>query len=199
VISRPDLRDDTLVMAAPAPRTPPEATEAPAAEVAPLSAAQAQRLTAMVDAHWQATGRVLRHLGVRSDLDDALQQVFLTALRKLEFIRPGSERAFLASVAVHVAARHRRRLGQAREQPTEQLEAEDSSAGPESRTERARLLQRFDDVLSGLDDPLRTVLVLHEIEELSMAEIATMLAIPPGTVASRLRRAREAFRERMSP
>ena len=40
---------------------------------------------------------------------------------------------------------------------------------------------------------LIVVFVLFELEELSMAEIAQVLELPPGTVASRLRRARETF------
>ena len=45
---------------------------------------------------------------------------------------------------------------------------------------------------------LRTVFVLFEIEELTMAEISNVVEIPTGTVASRLRRAREVFRETVS-
>jgi RNA polymerase sigma-70 factor (ECF subfamily) len=41
---------------------------------------------------------------------------------------------------------------------------------------------------------LRTVFVLFEIEEITMAEIAALTGLPSGTVASRLRRAREEFR-----
>jgi len=44
-----------------------------------------------------------------------------------------------------------------------------------------------------MDLDLRTVFVLYELEEMTMAEIATTLELPPGTVASRLRRGREAF------
>ena len=40
---------------------------------------------------------------------------------------------------------------------------------------------------------LRAVFVLSELEELTMAQIAEMMSTPPGTVASRLRRARAAF------
>jgi RNA polymerase sigma-70 factor (ECF subfamily) len=42
---------------------------------------------------------------------------------------------------------------------------------------------------------LRTVFVLFELEEMTASEIAQTLDIPPGTVASRLRRAREIFHE----
>jgi RNA polymerase sigma-70 factor (ECF subfamily) len=48
-----------------------------------------------------------------------------------------------------------------------------------------------------MDIDLRTVFVLHEFEELNMSEIADVLEIPRGTVASRLRRARLEFRERV--
>jgi len=55
----------------------------------------------------------------------------------------------------------------------------------------------LDRVLSDMDGDLRTVFVLYEFEELSMAEIADALSIPRGTVASRLRRARGDFRDRV--
>ena len=44
-----------------------------------------------------------------------------------------------------------------------------------------------------MPDDLRVVFVLYELEEMSTPEIAALLEIPPGTAASRLRRAREAF------
>jgi RNA polymerase sigma-70 factor (ECF subfamily) len=42
---------------------------------------------------------------------------------------------------------------------------------------------------------LRAVFVLFELEQIKVAEIATMLGIPEGTAASRLRRAREHFQD----
>jgi RNA polymerase sigma-70 factor (ECF subfamily) len=55
----------------------------------------------------------------------------------------------------------------------------------------------LDRVLGQMEVDLRTVFVLHEFEELNMSEIAGVLEIPRGTVASRLRRARQEFRERV--
>jgi RNA polymerase sigma-70 factor (ECF subfamily) len=52
----------------------------------------------------------------------------------------------------------------------------------------------LDEVLDALPMDLRAPFVLFELEELSTAEIAAMLSVPAGTVASRLRRAREEFR-----
>ena len=48
-------------------------------------------------------------------------------------------------------------------------------------------------VLDALPVDLRIVFVLYELEELTTGEIASMIGVPLGTAASRLRRAREAF------
>ena len=52
---------------------------------------------------------------------------------------------------------------------------------------------KFAQVLEQLSLELRAVFVLYELEEFTMAEISEALEIPPGTVASRLRRGRETF------
>jgi RNA polymerase sigma-70 factor (ECF subfamily) len=46
-----------------------------------------------------------------------------------------------------------------------------------------------------MDDAVRSVFVLYSFEEMTMAEIAALLEIPPGTVASRLRNARAIFKQ----
>ena len=61
-----------------------------------------------------------------------------------------------------------------------------------------RAFDVLDALLDGLDEDLRQVFVLYEIEDMTMAAIAELLKVPPGTVASRLRRAREQFQERAS-
>jgi RNA polymerase sigma-70 factor, ECF subfamily len=155
-----------------------------------------RRLRAWVDAHWSRVARVLRHLGVpEADLDDGLQQVFMVASAKAELIRPGAERAFLVQTAVHMAARFRRAIGKAREIPTDDADAPDGAASPEELVDRERAMRKLDSALATMTAELRSVFVLYEIEEMTMADIAETLQIPPGTVASRLRRARELFRE----
>ena len=56
----------------------------------------------------------------------------------------------------------------------------------------------LDDILAAMSDELRAVFVLHDIERLTMAEIAEVLDLKPGTVASRLRRARKDFDQRVA-
>ncbi len=55
-------------------------------------------------------------------------------------------------------------------------------------------MQLCDLVLSKVDADLVEVFVLYELEGLTSPEIAELLQIPLGSVASRLRRAREQFR-----
>jgi RNA polymerase sigma-70 factor (ECF subfamily) len=155
------------------------------------------RLQTLVSDHHAFLWRSLRRLGVADgDVDDAVQQVFLVAFRRLSEIAKKSERAFLFQTALRVAAdwrrAHKRRCEQA---GLDLREVPDSSAGPEELMDRRRARALLDRVLGALPMDLRAVFVLFELEELTMMEIATMSDIPPGTVASRLRRARQAFQE----
>ncbi len=156
------------------------------------------RLRSLVDAHIDATARVLRRLGVPSaDVDDAVQQVFVTLSRRLDDVAPQSERAFLYRTALHVAAHARRTLARRREIGGSDDEARPSATlGPDELVDRRRAAALLERILEAMPDELREAFVLHEVEELSMAQIAELLEIPPGTVASRLRRAREEFQAR---
>lgn len=155
------------------------------------------RLRAMVAAHFDFTWRSAVRLGVpRADADDAAQQVFLVASNRLADIAPGSERAFLFGACLRVAARHRRTLERRREsgEPLPQGLA-DPSADPHQACERQSARAQLDQVLDTMPLELRSVFVLFELEEETMASIAEALELPPGTVASRLRRARAHFSE----
>src|SRR4051794_26935212 len=67
------------------------------------------RLAAMVREHHAFVWRLLRRLGVPSmSVDDATQQVFLVALRRISEIALGSEKSFLFGVALRVASDERR-------------------------------------------------------------------------------------------
>jgi RNA polymerase sigma-70 factor, ECF subfamily len=155
------------------------------------------RLQTLVVEHHAFVWRSLRRLGVpESDVDDAIQQVFLVAHRRLAKIAKSSERSFLFQTALRVASDWRRTYRRRCEQAGMDLrEVPDGSANPEELLDRQRARALLDRVLGALPMDLRAVFVLFELEGLTMLEIATISAIPPGTVASRLRRAREAFQE----
>ena len=158
-----------------------------------------ERLRSMVDKHIDFVARVLRISGTpESEVDDDLQRTFIAAANRLEDIRPGAERSFLLQIALRVAAHARRTLARRREvQTDEPPDLVESFATPEQLTDQRQARLMLDRVLSQMEDDLRKVFVLHEFEELKMYEIAEALGIPQGTVASRLRRARVEFRERV--
>jgi RNA polymerase sigma-70 factor (ECF subfamily) len=155
------------------------------------------RAALMVQNHFAFVWRLMRRFGLsEADADDAAQQVFIVASRRVASIKVGSEQAFLFGTAMRVAARARRT--QARRHDTEGLQSEGalaSSPGPDELVEQRQARALLDRILSELSNDLRAVFVLYEIEQMTMIEIARLLAVPQGTVASRLRRARAHFEE----
>jgi RNA polymerase sigma-70 factor (ECF subfamily) len=158
--------------------------------------AETVRLRAMVDEHFDFIWRTVRRFGVpEPHADDAAQQVFMVASRKLSAIKIGSERAFLYQSAVRVAADVRRAQARALEpiDPTSIDDAHDTGSNPEELLDEAQTRALLDEVLDSIPMEFRRVFVLSELEELTMAEIAELEGAPPGTIASRLRRGRELF------
>lgn len=149
------------------------------------------RLERMFLAHHGMVWRTLRRRGLTADAAaDAAQQTFLIAAERLDDIQADSERAFLVGTALRVA----RTLG--RKTMRWQLEEDmDRRVLEVSDHGDARAAVELCDLaLSKVDPDVAEVFVLFEIEGLSSPEIAASLEIPLGTVASRLRRAREQFR-----
>jgi RNA polymerase sigma-70 factor (ECF subfamily) len=189
------LARSPLAMTAPGrPGTGPlETDERPAPST--LSTESATRFRGLVDGHFNFIWRYLRGLGVpEANVDDAAQQVFLVAAQKIDSVVVGSERSFLVGTALGVAANARRAYARRQEVPDGALVARmDEAPSPEERTEAKQGLAVLDQFLHSLPEELRVVFILFELEGLTMSAIAETLSLPPGTVASRLRRAREDF------
>jgi RNA polymerase sigma-70 factor (ECF subfamily) len=158
------------------------------------------RLRQLIDKHVQLVARILRNAGTaEADIDDDVQRVFITLSNRLDDVRVGAEKSFLAQTALHTAAHARRSAARRRETLTESPpEMRDHAAGPEERVQQHQVRKTLDQILQAMDPDLRSVFVLYEIEEMTTTEIASILEIPSGTVASRLRRARSEFRERVA-
>lgn len=158
------------------------------------------RLNRLVDEHIDFVARILRNGGAaEADLDDDVQRVFIIFAKRLEEVQPGSEKSFLLQTALRIAFRSRRTAARRREVATDQLpELVDDHSTPEEMFQRRQMRKTVDEILSQMDTELRIVFLLYEVEQMTAAEIAAALHIPPGTVASRLRRARAEFRERVS-
>lgn len=179
------------------PRPDTTAGDVDAPGEAPSAPAQPLALRQLVADHLDFVWRSLRRFGVpQADVDDATQQVFLIANDKLSRIHPGSERSFLVGVATRVAS-HVRRSYHRREAAEQRLSVNPHEATPDPEQLAQRLEARtlLDKVLDGMPEELRAVFVLFELEELSIDQTASLLILPRGTVATRLRRAREVFHE----
>lgn len=172
---------------------------APASMIAPARSRE-ERVRAMFEADYDFIWRSLRRFGVPpSRVDDAAQQVFVIASQKLDAIAEGSERSFLFGTAMRVASDVRRSAPVRREVASDGADLEpDASPLPDELVDRRRARAMLDRVLDEMDDDLRAVLVMFELEGLSSPEIAELMNIPVGTVASRLRRAREDFEARVA-
>jgi RNA polymerase sigma-70 factor (ECF subfamily) len=145
--------------------------------------------------------RVLRRCGVtETDVDDAQQMVFIQMHRKWEqlgALEPAALRAYVLCAAAGTAREVWR--GHARRSRNEDAMKREPAPTPATPLERLELKEScavVDRILASMDEERREVFVLYELQELSGREIAAHLGIPAGTVASRLRSAREQF-ERM--
>jgi RNA polymerase sigma-70 factor (ECF subfamily) len=135
--------------------------------------------------------RTFRRLGVlRDDVEDLAHEVFLVLYRTWESYDPTRPfRPYLFGIAFRVACDHLRR--RRREVSGGVVEIDDPGPRPdqefETRQRRALLLKALEQVPL----PNRAVLIMHDIEQIPMAEIASALSILRFTGYSRLRRARK--------
>jgi RNA polymerase sigma-70 factor (ECF subfamily) len=190
-MKKPDMARLALVKAG-------DATERATAEgagarpLAPRAPADRGRLERMFQAHHALVWRTLRRRGLDADAAaDATQQTFLVAAERLADINTDSERAFLVGTALRVAFSWGRKT--VRWQLDEDMDRRAAGAARDVLDEQTAI-QLCDLALSKVDPELAEIFVLFELEDLTSPEIAALLEIPLGTVASRLRRAREQFR-----
>lgn len=123
-------------------------------------------------------------------IEDAAQEVLLVLARRIDGLPEQAEWGFVCGVARRVAADGRRY--EASRPPLECAQELHTLPDPRagSALTSADERQLLDRLLDGLADEQREVIVLIELEGMTMAEVSELLEVPPGTVASRLRRAR---------
>ena len=137
--------------------------------------------------------RVLRHLGVTAaDVPDVCQEVFLVVHRRLPEYDAGksSLRTWIYGICLRAASQYRRRTRRLREVPEPETHQRSVMADQEDELERKRAREWLHRALEQVDESDRIFFVLHEIEELSMKEIAAVVGCPLQTGYSRLHRAR---------
>jgi RNA polymerase sigma-70 factor, ECF subfamily len=148
-----------------------------------------------VGQHLELVWRVLRRAGLApADAEDASQDVFWILAQRSEDVPERAQRAFLISTALRVACDRRRSKWHRAVSTGLELEEERSPVrGADEQLALRQAAVLLDRALGALDEEDRDVYILIELEQLSRSEVAEVLRIPKGTVASRLRRARDAF------
>jgi RNA polymerase sigma-70 factor (ECF subfamily) len=130
------------------------------------------------------------------DAQDAAQDVFMKAYAGLKVFKPdASLYTWLYRIAVNTCLDHKKksRPAQLRDESfVNDLASTEPS--PEQRYQSKEIGQAIQVALQKLPEPLRAVIVLKEIEDLSYEEIAEVLHTSLGTVKSRISRAREELR-----
>jgi RNA polymerase sigma-70 factor (ECF subfamily) len=149
-----------------------------------------------------------RLLGNPADAEDVCQEAFVTAFRKIHEFRFSSRfYTWLYRVVFNLCVDQRRRSA-ANALPwssTENVDGalanlRDPEPDPAARMAEGESRQRaVERALRRLSDPLRAVVVLRYIEELTYDEIADVLGISLGTVKSRLSRAHHFLQETLGP
>lgn len=140
-------------------------------------------------------------MGNAADAEDVVQETFLGAYRRRgSFEGRSSPRTWLVRILMNQASKARRYRRVRRAMSIDSPEQNGSMAGAALQTAPAASAVEsradVDQMLETLSDEHRQVLVLRELQQMSYEEIAQTLAIPRGTVESRLHRARNQLRQR---
>lgn len=167
----------------------------PASDARDVGRSRALRVERLIGKHFQMVWRVAQRLGLPpADAEDVALRVMLIASNRIDDIVESAERGFLVSTTRFVACKVRKALDRRREMLGENLsELAVEQGAVDDIADQRRALAQLDRVLAELPEDLRTVFVLFEIEGFSQSEIGTSLGIPQGTVASRIRRAKQRF------
>ncbi len=142
-----------------------------------------------------------RVTGERTAAEDAVQDAFISAYRKLKTFRGGSFKAWLLRIVTNACLdelRRQKRRPMIALQPQddfdEEIESpawlEDPGESPEDAVARAELSRAIQDCLNGLDADFRLVVVLVDIQGMDYVEAAEAAETPLGTIKSRLARGR---------
>jgi RNA polymerase sigma-70 factor (ECF subfamily) len=162
------------------------------------AAFEADALTHL-DALYRAALRVTRD---RADAEDLVQDTFLKAFRSAAGFERGTNlRAWLFTILMNTARNRRRDAARDRvivdSATVDQTPLASPDPSPEEHLVRDVLDEDLQRALDSIPDVFREAVWLRDVEEFSYAEIARILAIPAGTVMSRIARGRRLLHERL--
>jgi RNA polymerase sigma-70 factor (ECF subfamily) len=148
-----------------------------------------------VDSYQSRVFGFVRRMVVNPDeAADVTQEVFIKAFQNFErFDGRSSVRTWLFRIAYHLCVDRARKLGRSPDQVAlvdheegEQVDVADSRWHPEQLAVDAELMTIVEQGIDSMSEKLKSVLLLHDKEDMAYDEIASLLEIPVGTVKSRL-------------
>lgn len=158
-----------------------------------------EAFAALYERHRRRVFRTALHLVREPALaEDITQEAFISVFQEIARLRsPAAFRTWLYRVVVSRATRLLRAEGGVRRPLSldRMLEASELQAPVSDEDEQAALRT----AIAGLPADLRVPVLLHYFTGLRVAEVAAVLAIPPGTVKSRLHTARACLADALAP
>jgi len=164
----------------------------------------------LVEAHRDRVFNITyRMLGDRAEAEDVAQEVFITVFKSIDSFRQESKfSTWLYRVAVnhcknrikYLARRHDRKreeLNETSEQVNGVAQPSLRAGQPDRALEGIQMEVLLQEAIKSLDPEHREVVILRDIEDLSIEEICEITKLPDGTVKSRLHRARLALRKKL--
>ena len=147
-----------------------------------------------------------RMMGESQTAQDAAQDAFIAAYRKLHTYRGGSFRAWLLRIVTNLCydeLRRRKRRPVTPLEPVDPYDEEiesprwmmDPGESPENAAERAELSTAIQQCLNELSPDFRAVVILVDIQGMDYEEASRAVGKPLGTIKSRLARARGRMRD----
>jgi len=151
-----------------------------------------------------------RMLGNRHEAEDVAQEVFITVFKTIDTFREESKfSTWLYRVTVNQCKNRIKYLARRHDKSRDELDDATATDGvngaiaapaprsPERALEGLQMEKLLQEAIAELEEDQRTVIILRDVEDLSIEEICTITDLPDGTVKSRLHRARAVLRKKL--
>jgi RNA polymerase sigma-70 factor, ECF subfamily len=165
----------------------------------------------LVQAHRDRVYNItFRMLGNRAEAEDVAQEVFIAVFKTIDDFREESKfSTWLYRVAVNHCKNRIKYLARRHDRDREEIDETTHGTGvngtigapvpssPAKALEAAQMEKVIQEAIANLEEDQRIVVVLRDVEDLSIEEICEITGLPDGTVKSRLHRARLVLRKRL--
>jgi len=164
----------------------------------------------LVEAHRNSVFNLCyRMLGNRAEAEDLAQEVFIAVFKTIDSFREEAKfTTWLYRVAVNHCKNRIKYLSRRYDRAQDELDETAPGANtalhgpagikrPDRALESAQLEAQLQAAIASLDEDHRVLVILRDVEDLSMEEICEITGLPDGTIKSRLHRARAALRKKL--